>query len=439
MQHASKYSVALLDSSVSSLLLANLLEKKGVSTIVFGNANKQTWLNGDFIFNNKTYNLSVSSLQDVDGIVDFTLKKLDINIYEEIEIDQFVELLITKDNQLIYRNKSIDLWVTELSQKFPYDSQKIKDFFSIITGIGNENWVSLMDDSVNLAKIPLFVKYFRYSYKKLIDEFCFSDTLNDLLMSYAPWDGISLITMSGYWLQLTSVASIDDGLNVIHEKLLNKLTDNKSILIDRKVSQVYENECGNFTIVDEVNDNYIVDRIVTSGDGCWLKDLGIEVENDFDNKDRFKANISIVETGQVLSSFVKNDVNRIKFDICIDKKYFKILLSYIDSKFIKMEIKSDHYITDYKTILKQIQIKLKAIGYDDFLKIKKVFTLDELKEITGFSDGYLDKWAHSCKDILNNPLKKIEAAKNSYALGDWGNGFFYSAEIYSRELVKKSR
>ena len=434
MGESKTLSVVISGNGISGLLLACLLQKKNISTAVIYSSNEKTLgISGDIVFDGMEYNILVSALQDVEGIFAYTLDKFDIDIAEIGSQYETIDVFLGNTGNLVYRNRDFNIWEKELASRFQGVADKLSNFFLVIKSIAAENWLALKKSSVGSSDMVMFMKYFGKSYRDFLESFTFPEELKDLLFSYAPWDGISLVTMCGYLSQITSVYTFDN-FKTLQNRLLKIYTTLGGNYINGLVETTKKTET-EYHIFTSDNECIVARNIVVSGDRQELNDLGVEVQQSLRPEKRFGSRVVLFETTETISSHLSYPVGYLRTFVNLSTSDYRVILSYLDRKVFKAEIIGPVIENDLDLILEQLQKKMLSFGFAGKLYIKKLWSFEDIYNETGIGEGQINQWAHSTSEILKNPLKSVEAAPGAYALGDWGNGFFYSAEIFSRSII----
>lgn len=121
----------------------------------------------------------------------------------------------------------------------------------------------------------------------------------------------------------------------------------------------------------------------------------------------------------------------------IEGKTYRLNMSYLERNIIKIEILGDLRIDQFIYYQQIINKAFAAIGYKAKFNIIGLLSNKDIELVTGITDGIVNCWAHGVKEIMKNPLKSISLQKGLYSLGDWGNGYFYAAENYYRDILRQ--
>lgn len=410
-----KKEAVLIGNSYGLLVLSLLLLKQGVDIeVYFDNENPHSL----HILDEEEYNLAISYLHDTEGIVNYVLSKVGINIFEEVKIFDKIESYLLPLGENVVRIKGIESFSSSLCKIFPGEKNKIEQFFETIINLGKENWMSVIKEKITLKEIPLFMKYFGTSYEKFVRGFNFKKEIENILFSVAPWNKISLVTMAGYWLQLDSIGMLKYGWKNFYKKLVSRIKEKCDIFIDRLLK--IEKNTDGWEITFE-NGKKIYTRVIIFSKGRWILRELTQRKIQFYPLERLPSQIYLILWNK----------DRINFDIdvayvreIVDDPKTKIIYSYLNKNIVKLE-----YISHNNFFLEEVK------SLYDF-KIIKSFIAQQIQQITGINNGILSLWAHSVEEIKSNPLRNLEVCDGIYCLGDWGNGYFFAAEFYSREILK---
>lgn len=411
-----KKEVVLIGNSYGTLLLSLLLLNRDIDLEIYLETIHPHSL---FFLDTEEYNLAVSYLHDLEGIVNYVLLKIGINIFDEVEIFNNIESYLLSSNEKLIRVKGIENFSNYLGSIFSSDRDRIEQFFKIIINLGKENMLSVIKEKISLKEIPLFMKYFDTSYKKFVQSFSFKKELENVLLSEAPWDGISLVTMSGYWLQLDSVARFKYGWKSFYEKLISFIKKKCNIFMNKLVK--IEKNTNEWQLTFE-NGEKVCTKVIVFSHGRWILQNFIQgVSSKINSFGKNPSEIYLIRCDKDKTSFDKQVayVRRI-----VSEQETKVVYSYVDKNIIKME-----YICNTRDFLEKDKSFLE-------FEIIKSFTPQQLQQITGIYNGILSLWAHSVDEIKNNPLQNLKVYDGIYCLGDWGNGYFFASEFYSREIFR---
>lgn len=426
--------VTIIGTGISGVILANLLIDAGVNVAIIGdNGRSADHQNGDVFIGEEVINVGVSYIQDVNGIVKYVLDKLDIRINQFVSLYDYVDAGYVEGKGLIYRPSSFEEFGVELKKEFPEEKEEIADFLSVVKQIKDENWKSIISEKISPADIPLFRRYFRSTYREALMKYNFSEGLQKFFLTYAPWEDVSMITMCGYWGQLMSVGQ-SNGLRGLHNVLIKRyLNKGGDYLFYVPLKEICHLDA-NYSILLEGNRKINTRTVVSTRSREFFTQYGL---GDFPSsyaEDKYPSTVLMINLEEKLA--LEHNCAYLRFMFDIEEKTYRLNMSYLERNTIKVEILGDwgiDWLLHHEHIIDKA---FAAIGYKGKYNVIGVFSNEDLASITGITAGILNCWAHGVKEIMKNPLKSIPLQKGLYALGDWGNGYFYAAETYYRDIFR---
>lgn len=427
--------VTIIGTGISGVILANLLIDAGVRVLIIGdNCISSDYQNGDVFIGEEALNVGVSFIQDVNGIVKYVLEKLDININQFVTLYDYVDAVYVEGEGLIYRPGSFERFELELKQRFPKEKEQIEDLLLVIKQIKAENWKSIINEKISPADIPLFMKYFRFSYKECLMKYNFTEGLQKFFLTYAPWEDVSMITMCGYWGQLMSVGK-SGGFKDLHNSLFKRyLKKGGDYIFYLPLKQIC-NVGSNYSILLEDNRKINTKTVVSTRSREFFTQYGLGNFTSMNAEHKYPSTVLIVDLEEKLP--LQHECAYLRFMFDIEGKTYRLNMSYLERNIIKIEILGDLRIDQFIYYQQIINKAFAAIGYKAKFNIIGLLSNKDIELVTGITDGIVNCWAHGVKEIMKNPLKSISLQKGLYSLGDWGNGYFYAAENYYRDILRQ--
>ncbi len=427
--------VTIIGSGISGTILAALLQQANRTSISILSESKEGdgFENSDIQLYGRVYNIAVSYLHDVDGMVKYVLDKLQTQIDDLIKYFEVVEGVPVEAGKILYRNRSFPKFEAELKSLFLDESSKIDDFFRVCLGINEESMKSLTNEKFGTKDIPLFLKYCRTTYKDFIRSYQFSSKLANVFMSFAPWEDISLIAMSTYWQQISSIAITKDGFKQIYSRLLTKFITQGGRYFGYIPIRNIKNNCDRYSI--ELEDGTLIQSkvLVFTKSRAILNKYNLGVYELHKPNTRYPSNIFFLKLNDRLNFTQTPAYLRCRF--LSGESYHRLNFSYLENNIVKVEFLGELPI-DYNLLYRSIAKCLSDIGYEAGFEVVGIYSNHQVFAMTGIADGVLYCWAHSTEEIIKNPLGKLAVKSGIYCLGDWGTGYFYAGEIYAREINK---
>jgi hypothetical protein len=427
--------ITIIGSGITGTILATLLQQTNRIAIgILGDCKEgDGFENSDIQLYGQIYNIVVSYLHDVDGMVKYVLHKLQIQIDDLIKDFEVIECVPVEAGKILYRDRLFSKFETDLISFFPDESTKIADFFRVCLGINEESMKSLTDEKFGTKDIPLFLKYYRTTYKDFLRNYQFSDKLENVLMSFAPWEDISLIAMSTYWSQISSIAITKDGFKQIYSRLLTKfITQGGRYLAYIPICNIKNN--GDYYSIELEDGTLIQSKVLAfTKSRAILNEYNLGVYELHKPNTRYPSNIFFLKLNGRLN-FTQTPAY-LRYRFLSGESYHRLNFSYLENNIVKVEFLGELPI-DYNYLYHSITKCLSDIGYEAGFEVVGIFSNQQVFAMTGIADGVLYCWAHSTEEIIKNPLGKLAVKPGIYCMGDWGTGYFYAGEIYAREINK---
>lgn len=430
--------VTLLGDGVGNLILGNRLLAGNMSVAMIGSFADNTASRPDEIrLPGHEQGISLSYLQDAHGIAKICLDNTGLDVDE---VATPVELCdaVPVGERLILRGSSLDDYVETLCAEFAQEAPSIREIFSAINSLKEEN-KKVFSGAKHQTDIRLYAKYFNYGYKQFLREYNLSDELEKLLLTYSPWDDVSLITMAGYWGQISDISRFNGGYKGFYETLLNYFTSKGGIYIPHMPLKDVQRNGSSILIENSFGTKYSSDSIVYQNSSCFdsrhsiLSERGLkEAEGE---TERFGSNILMIHNPAYQSLSERKDIAYYRYREEIQGSPFRFNLSGFKEEYAKVEIVGPLTESLWSEVNERLTAFLKRIAYPEGYRIVAFYSSADLERYTGISGGCLYQWAHSVREVKSNPLAKLQQAKGVYFTGDWGNGYFYAAELYGRDIA----
>lgn len=477
----SNYEVIIIGNTIDCLLAGGLLAQKGLQVLIVGNKNEPGGYIRPISIDGFIFEPCLTFVQDSQGIVKKVLSEL--KIYNESNFIGIpsVEKIIFPDFE-VNRPAGLKQYSEILAEMFPAEKKSLLSLFDTIYAACLENWLTLEQQTVKPSQIPVTMKYFNKTYVEFIEEFVNNEKLKSILLSPIPWYGIAFVTMCGYWGQISDVGYHRRGwsglINDIMEGIrrdnidIENSAEVKRILVENNRAIGIELESGG-----KVEASFILS-------GYDLKFTFLTFFNDLPADEKtYKEITQPQNTLPYFSLFLglnnkhkiytQNEIGWYTFFSTYDiKQLFEDLKDadcYPKPKMIRIYFPTKFYpflapmgkgilridtLTNYhfwaklkgeslSDVVEQFKADLLEMVKQIFpefttsdIEVCKVLTPIDFEKMMKIKEGAGTSWAHSCEQVLANPLRQKFFIKNIYTLGQWGWGWFYSAKVVSDLILR---
>jgi hypothetical protein len=435
-----EYDVAIVGSNLCGISLANLLKKNGKSVVVVNdNSNGDASANGDIAVRGSVYNVAMSYLHDVNGMASFVADKIGVSLKKKLRLLDCIEAVVMADGRMLRRPSSFEDFIGNVKNTFPGETDKLDSFFLIMKGLNKETLSSMTNEKMGFLQVPLFMKHYKTRFLDFVFSFSFSSGLQQTLVGFAPWEDISMIAMALYWLQISSMGTNENGFVDIQNALQKTYLDNGGEFLNYlPVEQVALEKDGGYRISwsgcggsGPIKAKKVV---FVSGRGK-LSNYGLNIQAKPNPATRYPSSVCFFELEKPLP--VNPVPGYIRFRTVEKDVAHRVNLSYLDRPIIKAEYVGPYKAEDFGLIQNFIQRCLARLDPSVKMLLVSFYPPEAIAALTGFDDGVVYSWAQSVPEILSNPIQQLSVRSGVYSLGDWTTGYFYAAEMYFREIIKK--
>ncbi|TCZ77163.1 hypothetical protein E0485_11930 [Paenibacillus albiflavus] len=354
------------------------------------------------------------------------------------------------DTICIHRNKidrlaDFEGYIQSLKQIFPGESEKLDEYYQVITALGVQWLDSLTNGEIDFVRHKKMMEYSQIGYSQFLDKLFVDPNIKAVLQVGIPTSTVSLNVMAGHlFSQIFVNKRASGGLQAVWEHLERLALRNKNIKAYNKKAVNLEMNCktDNQYLIEATDGSQhrfgvVINTERTSKQVSGFgKSLGVEIKfkDEHGVQNPLWLLSETVPSVKYLEKVINNQPNEISDFFCIAWRTandrLRVYLTVSESM---------HHEDNYKLILDEIYQRLNAIGIaTDNIAGTEVFGDEEFFSNIGFADALHNQWGFSVTQTNKNPVK-LKDKNGILQTHQWGGAWFtisYLAYINAAKEVE---